>query len=279
MIITVNGFVLNDSTLANRVYLDEPVNGLSMPPIRTSSGTYSGRDGGYVGAQFYGARSINMTGRIMSNDVTSYWASRKAFLAAVSTGSVLLTVATDDGGLYVLNCYLDELDIPINRRKMSTTWTMSLVAPDPTIYDNSAGGLQSVAIAPVGGGGIIWPIAWTPVVWRAGTLPQTVTNTGNVAVYPKVTLTGPATNPTITNVTTGQFFTLQGLTTTAGDVIVIDLQNRTVLLNGGSILTYMSTTSSWWPLLPGGNSIRLTTTNGSDTVTGTVSWRSGYRGI
>ncbi|WIE74480.1 phage tail domain-containing protein [Curtobacterium sp. MCSS17_007] len=278
MIVGVNGFKLNDPSAANRVYLDEPVEGLSMAPVRTSSGNYSGRNGGYVGAQFYGARLITFTGRVWADDVFGLENTRRAFETAVATGSVLLTITTDAGNQYLVYAYLDSLDMPIVRSWRQAPFTLTLVAPDPTIYDNS-GGLNTAAISPVSGGGVVWPIAWNPVKWRPGGLPTSIVNSGNVAVFPVITLTGPMTNPTITNVSTNQFFTLQGLTTSAGDVVTIDMYNRTVLLNGGSILAYLTPTSSWFPLLPGGNSIKLTTTNGSDTVTGTFSWRSGFRGI
>lgn len=279
MKVAVNGFVLNDSDAPNRVYLDEPVDGLGMPPVRTSSGVYSGRDGGYVSAQFYGSRLISMTGRVWADDVRGLEDTRQAFAAAVSKGTILLEITTDAGRQYVLNTNIDELDMPIIRSQRQAPFTLTLIAPDPTIYDNSAGGLVTVPLQPVGGGGVIWPITWNPVKWRPGNLPQTVTNTGNVAVFPIITLIGKATNPTIYNDTTGQFIQFTGITTTAGDVLVIDMLNRTVLLNGGPVLTYVTTTSSWWPLLPGGNAIRLTTGSGSDTVTGTVAYRSGYRGI
>ncbi|MEB0288677.1 phage tail family protein, partial [Cryobacterium sp. 10S3] len=228
--------------------------------------------------QFYGMRLITLTGFIFGTPALLE-STRQAFEAAVSTGSILLTITTNAGNQYVINCYLDALDIPINRSATKAPFNLTLIAPDPTIYDNSAGGLQTASLVPVTGGGVTWPIAWTPVVWAPGGLPTTITNTGNLATYPMITLTGPATNPTITNISTGQFFSIQGLTTTGTDVIVIDMLNRTVLLNGGPILTYVTVTSSWFPLLSGSNSIKLTTGNSLDTVTGVISWRSGYRGI
>jgi hypothetical protein len=279
MIIAVNGFVLNDPNSGNGVYLDEPVGGLSMPPIRTSQGMYSGRDGGYVGAQFYGGRVISLTGRIFSQSALAVENTRKAFEAAVSLPPpIILTIVTNGGSLYTLNTYVDSLDIPINRTVTEAPFSLTLIAPDPTIYDNSSTGLNTVVMNPVLGGGITWPITW-PITWSAGTQPITIINSGNVVIYPLITLTGAMTNPTILNVTTGQFFTITGLTTSAGDVLVIDLLNRSVILNGGSVLSYVVLTSSWWPLIPGSNTIKFTTTNSSDTVTGTLSWRSGYRGI
>jgi hypothetical protein len=279
MIIAVNGFVLNDPNSGNGVYLDEPIGGLSMPPIRTSQGNYSGRDGGYVGSQFYGGRLISLTGRIFSQSAAAVESTRKAFEAAMALPPpIILTIVTNGGSQYTMNTYVDSLDMPINRTVTEAPFSLTLIAPDPTIYDNSAGGLNTVVLNPVLGGGVTWPITW-PIVWSAGSQPISIINTGNVTIYPTITLTGAMTNPTILNVTTGQFFTLTGLTTSAGDVLVIDLLNRSVILNGGSVLNYKTSTSSWWPLIAGSNSIKFTTTNTADPVTGLLSWRSGYRGI
>lgn len=278
MIISLNGYVLNDPTNPSNVYLDEPIDGLGLPPIRTSSGNYSGRDGGYVGAQFYGMRLITLTGRFFSLNPAALEASRRSLAAAVATPSVTLNITTNGGNQYLVNTNIDSLDMPIIRDPTTAPFKITLIATDPIIYDNSSSGSMSVTVNPARGGGITWPITW-PITWAAGSAPTTVNNTGNATIYPTITLTDKMTNPSITNQTTGQFFTLTGLTTTAGDVLKIDMKNRTVLLNGGSVLPFVTSTSSWWPLLPGNNSINLTTSDGTDTTVATVSWRSGYRGI
>lgn len=277
MIISLNGYVLNDPNSVNSIYLDEPIDGLGLPPIRTSSGNYSGRDGGYVGSQFYGMRLITLTGTIFGTPA-ELETTRRNLAAAVATSSVVMNITTNAGSQYLINCNIDSLDMPILRSANQAPFKISLIATDPTIYDNSASGLMSVSVNPARGGGVTWPITWK-ITWAAGSQPTTVNNTGNVTVYPTVTLTNKMTNPTVTNQTTGQFFTLSGLTTTAGDVLVIDMKNRTVLLNGGSVLPFVTSTSSWWPLLPGNNGINLTTNDGTDTTVATVSWRSGYRAI
>ena len=177
-----------------------------------------------------------------------------------------------------LGVFLDGLDMPIGRTPSMCHFKLSLVAPDPNIYDNSAGGALTASLSRQSAGGVTWPITW-PITWTGAGAPTVIANSGNIVVYPTVTLTGVMTNPTITNSTVGQFFTLQGLTTVAGDVVVIDMLNRTVLLNGGSVLPYMTSASNWLPLLPGNNSMILSTTGSSDTVTGTLSWQAAYRGI
>lgn len=279
MIISLNNFVLNDPNGTSGAYVDEPISGLGLPPVRTSSGNYSGRDGGYVGAQFYSMRLITLTGRLFAQTTAALETARMNLTAALSAGTVTMKITTNAGNQYLVNCYLDNLDLPIQRSPLTTPFMITLIAADPNIYDNSGAGTNTVTVPLAVGGGITWPIAWTPVTWAPGAQPTTVNNTGNVLIYPLITLSGAMSSPTITNKTTGQFFGFSGLTTSAGDQVVIDMYNRTVLLNGGSILPYVTTSSIWWGLQPGNNSINLTSNNSADTVTATVKWQAAYRSI
>jgi hypothetical protein len=189
-----------------------------------------------------------------------------------------MNITTNSGGLYTLNVYLDALDMPVAKAPTMCDFKLSLIAPDTNIYDNSAGGALSATVSKQTTGGITWPIHW-PITWSGASSPTIVTNTGSVTIYPKITLTGAMTNPTITNSTAGQSFALTGFTTGTSDVVTIDMLNRAVLLNGGSVLQYMTSGSSWWPLLVGNNSITLSTTGGSDNVSASITWQAAYRGI
>lgn len=276
MIITANDLILNDP--AGGFLVDGDIVGLGVPDVRTSSGLLSGQHGGWVGAQFYGMRNIAIPGQIIADSVGDYEDRRAALQAAVASNEVTLTIVTNAGHQYVIECNLIKLDIPFSNNPLTCRFNLELVAPDPIIYDNSASGLMSAPLSRVGGGGITWPITW-PITWASGTPPVTVNNTGEVALSPTIKLNNAMTNPTITNKTTGQFFTLSGLTTTAGDVVVIDMKNRTALLNGGSVLSLMTAASDWWLLLPGANTLELSTASSGDTVTGVIEWRAGYGGI
>lgn len=278
MIVTLNGLVFNDPTTGNGIYLDEPLDGLSLPPVRTSSGDYSGRDGGYVGAQFYGSRLITINGEVFSSSTALVESTRRTIQAALAQSSVTMQITTSAGNQYVIYCTFDSLTMPINRGVVRAPFQITLVASDPLIYDNSSGGSNTATITRSSGGGLTWPLSW-PLHWASGASTTTVNNSGDVAIRPVITLTGVMTAPLVSNATTGQFFSMPSLTSAPGDVLVIDMLNRAVTLNGGSVLSFATTTSTWWSLLPGNNSISLTTGNSSDTVTGTVTWRSGYRGI
>lgn len=276
MIVQVNNFVLNDGTTG--VWLDVEIDGLEMPPLRTSSGNYAGRDGGYVGSQFYSPRAITLQGNVFASDIATLETARKNFMAALKGNSVTLKVTTNAGNAYIVFCNLINFQMPIKRSLFEAPFKLDLIAADPTVYDNATGTALTATVPKLVAGGYTYKVIY-PVIYAAGTTPTTITNSGTTVVYPIITLTGVMNNPIITNTTTNVFFSIPSFTTVPSDTVVIDMRQRTILLNGGSIFNKVSSTSTWWNLQPGGNAISLTTSTGGDTVSGLVSWRSGYLGI
>lgn len=276
MTITLNGYLINDASTG--VWLDVQIDGLSLPLIRTSSGNYSGRDGGYVGSQFYGARDIALQGTVNATNISALETTRKAFQTALTGQTVTMGIVTNAGASYVIYANLVDFQMPIPRGLFVAPFKIELLAADPTIYDNAGGGALTANVSRIVSGGYTYPVTY-PVTYAGATGPTTVTNAGTSAVYPTVTMTGTMTNPVLTNNTTGAFLSLTPLTTGPGDTVTIDMRQRQVLLNGGSIYGLVSGLSTFWSLQPGGNSISLTTSSGADTVTAVVSWRSGYMGI
>jgi hypothetical protein len=276
MIVTLNGYTINDGTTG--VYLDVEIDGLELPSIRTSSGNYAGRDGGYVGAQFYSPRDIVLQGSVFASDVASMESTRKAFQTALKGKTVTLGITTNAGASYVVNCNLLDFKMPIMKANFQAAFKIELEATDPTIYDNSSGGALTATLPKLVSGGYTYPVVF-PVIYTGGGSPTTVTNSGSTNVYPTVTLTGIMNNPVLTNQTTNLAFSLTNLITGSADTVVIDMRQRTVLLNGSNIFGDVGPLAAWWYLQPGSNSITLTTPNSGDTVTGTVSWRSGFMGI
>lgn len=274
MIISLNGFNLNDGI--SGAWLNTEIAGLEMPTIRTSSGNFAGRDGGYVGAQYYSARDITIQGTIFSSDTATLEQARINIQAALLGSSVTMGILTNAGNSYTVYCNLLDFQMPIKQGLFNAPFKIELLAPDPTIYSNSSATIP-VNVPKVTSGGYNYPVVY-PVVYAAGTLPTTITNAGNILVYPIITLTGIATNPMVTNNTTLQFFSL-ALTTGSSDQIIINMAQRTVLLNGSSIFADIIGGSTWWSLKSGGNAISLSSAGGGDTVSSTISWQSGYMGI
>jgi phage-related protein len=276
MIVYINDLPLNDDS--NGLYLDEPIDGLELPDIRTSSDAYSGRDGGYVGPQFYSPRLVTLNGRAWAADPADIWDLRRTLQTELDTDSIELHVQADADHHYLLYAKTTRLDMPIPRIPSIAPFKIDFICPDPIIYDETDASALTANIGKYVGGGVSWPLTW-PLTWGAGTGAATVNNTGLVTIYPVITITGSQTNPKITNETTGEFIQLSGLTAPSGSVVVIDFRARTVTLNDGNILAKVTASSKWWGLVPGSNTIRLETGDAADTAAAVMEWRNGYMGI
>lgn len=108
----------------------------------------------------------------------------------------------------------------------------------------------------------VYPWAYTPA--SSGAVKIITVGSGEYGVAPTpvlMRLYGSFTDPIITNQTTGEVFELDGVSVTAGNYLEIDMDAKTVLLNGSAGSSYYSkinwATSSWWQLQPGGNELTV----------------------
>lgn len=254
------------------------VTGLGIADIRTSSFLFSGRDGGLVTDQFLGFRNINITGKIGSETRPQHQSDRQALVEALPIGETFpVYITLFDGSTWRIDCNLANLTVDFEPAGYQSDFLIQLTAGDPLFYSTDGGDDQTATVNRVVQGGYIDPVVF-PVVWASGSSPTIVTNSGNALVYPVITLHDQALNPSITNQTTGEIFSLT-LGMIAGDVLVIDMGNRTVTLNGASVLGNRDAGSIWWGLQPGDNGIVLDSDSSGDTVYATVVWRNGVTGI
>jgi hypothetical protein len=85
-----------------------------------------------------------------------------------------------------------------------------------------------------------------------------VTNDGDVPAWPVVTATGPGTDLTVTNETTGDSWTVAGAIA-AGSQVVVDTRpgRKTAYLDGANAFSRLTPTSELWPLAPGVNQVQV----------------------
>jgi hypothetical protein len=90
----------------------------------------------------------------------------------------------------------------------------------------------AVTGAPQPESGLTWPLTW-PLYWgqTSSTGDVNADNTGSAPTHPLIGFTGPCTNPTVTDRTSGRRLRYQ-ITLTAGDELVVDTAAGTVTLNG-----------------------------------------------
>ena len=108
---------------------------------------------------------------------------------------------------------------------------------------------------------------WTEVDWSeagyeweagSGSSTTTVQVAGVDDAHPIWTVTGPATNPTLTNITTAQTITFVG-TVPAGQTLVVDMANQTATLAGANVYQFIS--GAWVSLSPGANRLTYSAQN------------------
>lgn len=208
------------------------VSGLDNAPLRTTTDEHQGMDGTYVDSPYMSMRTIVVTGTLYNNpiDPDGLLDTLRANYASNSLtpfyfqlpGRPLRYVNSQGGGcLY---------DIDTNRRVGSTPIQLTVLGSDPYIYDWPAQ-VGSVSVPTIITVGTSFNMAFN--VGFGGGIPSNyvnVSNAGTHTAYPVVTITGPITNPILSDafgVTMAFTITLN-----AGDQLVVDCRNKSVVLNG-----------------------------------------------
>lgn len=140
------------------------------------------------------------------------------------------------------------------------------------IYGKSA----SIGLTRATDGGLVWDELGavsdaSGYVWEASESggPNTVTVDSIDDVYPVLTITGPAVNPVIVNVSAGITFSYIG-TVTASQVLKIDMMGKTATLNGVSVVGNVM--GDWLYFRPGSNRVEFSTNN-ADAPDALIEWQ------
>ncbi len=127
-----------------------------------------------------------------------------------------------------------------------------------------------------GTGGLIWDavgVVWDNLgaTWEesSGGGPTTVPIDSIDNIYPIWTVTGPALNPELSNITTGETLSYTG-NVTSGSTLVIDMFNKTAKLNGTSVIGNVS--GDWVHFEPGNNRVTYTTDN-TNATSSKIEWQ------
>ena len=222
-----DGFRLNGSTALPFIDVSK-VQGLDMPDIEEATSNYDARHGGYGYARFVGLRTIIITGTL--------------YAAAASVDTVLDTLKS--------NFMPSDTEYPFYLRGAGPAQRYIMCKSLGIKYDIDR--LRSIGSSPIQiqllAGDVTQYIDNNDVTVTSGNS-GTVTNDGNLTTYPVIELTGAATRIQLTKVSTGETVTLT-YTTDADDVVVIDFNTRSCMINGEKNSTYL-TSLGWWGLDPG----------------------------
>ncbi|MFJ6616682.1 hypothetical protein ACIQOW_03735 [Kitasatospora sp. NPDC091335] len=223
------------------------LDGWSGPETR---GQYSNREadhGSWAGPTYLGERAITVAGTITAPDLATLDAAVEQLLAAASLTDTVLTVAETIPKQVTVR----RSGKPLVRYETDRVarYSLLLTAADPrryaTVLQQQSTGL------PVSTGGLTLPIT-LPLVIAAGSSAGsiTLTNAGSIASRPVFTVVGPVPGfNLLVQYPTGEVRQLAYSDTLgAGDVLVIDTDAHTALLNG--TVSRRRYVSGRWPEIP-----------------------------
>jgi hypothetical protein len=236
----------------------EGIHGLTfVTPIDQAGG----RDGGLIGPQSVGPRTVDVSALIVAPTPQLLWQKIAAQRAILATKQQVIFEWFDFGQALTLALVTRPTGAfkasPVFSHQaggLAATISYSLIAATPWKYLSGSGENNHVGlINPALVTGRTYDKSYS-YTYGSATSPggsMIVTNLGDSAAYPLFTITGPVNLPTITNVTTGQSFQLNA-TVAAGNTVTIDAASGAV--NPGNLRLI----GRPFTLAPGPNTIRWT---------------------
>jgi len=284
-------YALND--LVHSILQPNGKTGFGVLRARTASEQRPYRDGEVVtGRPYTGPRTFALALTIVHSTtalVLAYWRAlarnQSPYKDPESLGAVL--VETPDGLYRQIACWMIEAPDPEFRSPEACSALFTFWAPLPFFYDPTE---QSEAAGLDNPGGVTFPADFvdpTGLEFATSDVDShvSITNAGDVETWPTIRINGPGKDPAIENETTGKTMALTangGITLDAGDYIDIAMDAATVSFHDNTdgsdtnIISTMSLSSVFWPLMRGENMLHCTMTN---VTTGSivVDWYNRYQ--
>jgi hypothetical protein len=267
--------------LGNRWWASTIEDGSSTPPpkLRATNRPYG--HGGYRARSYWGPRRFTIEGAVECTNGLAAEVAADLIRGLFSSGDPISYARKARQGTRLLQVELaDRLGVDVLPGGYAVKFQIPLKANDPRYLDSVVQTSQAT-VGAASNSGLDW--ANGGLDWANGGLDWGVdassgillmANTGNADAYPSITITGPLTNPSITDPATGRVVAYTGLVD-VGQTLTIDMSpfTRAVTLNGIDRISALS--SAQWITIPP-NTTRLLQFAGSGTGTATATLRSAW---
>lgn len=256
--------------------------GYGVPGMRNSDDPVPQDDGSWTGPDYLNSRDLGLTVIIRGATPDAAVVNAEALLAAWN----LETTLDGYGSRMQLNLKMPGIDerIIYGRPRRADLRTARIVGtniaaqleffcPDPLWYSLVEHSQQFVLSEPASGRG--YNRAYNYGYGGATDSGiESLTNAGARGVWPTAVIEGPAVNPRIENLDTGQTLTFT-ITLLAGETLTVDFKKKTVLLDG-TASRYYTKSGEWFKLAPGANNIRFASGSYSSSAVLTMTWRDAW---
>lgn len=256
----------------------QSLEGWDSPDVRAEFADREADHGAWASPVYLGARPITLAGTVTAPDRATLEDALEQLRAAASLSDTLLVV-------YELTTPKQSLVRRSGKPLLAyvtdriATYSVMMTAADPRRYSTTLS--TGTTMLPSTSGGLTFPVTF-PITFSASTVSGVVSaaNSGTVDSRPVLTITGPVVAPTVSALyPDGSVRQLiYSLDLVSGDVLTIDTDARTVLLNGTVSRRRFMNVSGGWPTIPAGSSISYQFQSGTYNATATlgVSWRSAW---
>lgn len=256
----------------------QTLDGWDSAEVRAEFSERESDHGAWATPVYLGSRPITLTGTVTAPDRATLEDALERLRTATSLGDTTLIVYELTGpkqatvrrsGKPLMAYVTDRI----------ATYSVLVTAGDPRRYSTT---LQTGTTGlPATTGGLTFPITF-PITFSAVSVSGqiNVVNTGSIDTRPVITITGPVVAPVVSALyadgTVRQLTYSQDLV--SGDVLTIDTDAHTVLLNGNVSRRRFMTVSGGWPTVPGGSSVNLQFQSSTYNATAmlTATWRSAW---
>lgn len=269
------------------------IEGLGQPPLRTQDIEPPGEDGLWLGADYYGGRTIRIDAAVKTPGDR---AAALDLVAALQDHADTMAVRGQGGTTMNLRLSFPGRPVRVVRgrlRKFEPDLTAAIhgwvpldiefQAQDHLYYtDDSAS--TSMPLGSLTAGGMTFPLMFPfTIAGDASAVgrPGYIQVAGTADTWPVLRVSGPCANPTVTHVGSGLSLTVQA-TLAAGEWVEIDTRPgwRTVLReSGGGAPLSPASRIDQFVLTPGLNEIRWNATDPTLTSTLAVTWWPAHKAL
>jgi hypothetical protein len=262
-----------------------------LPVIRNQDDNRGYQDGMWTGRDFLSGRTLVFVITIRgdsNNSMQTNLNTMQTYLQPQQQGTTPLYFQLPGNDLQFINARVRRRAITIDTSYSSglATATYEFFCPDPRYYDS-----QQLS-TDLSNANFVAGRTYNRVYTYPETVPSNpfqtgmffgggagaanlITNSGWTTTYPVITITGPAANPRVTDVSSGLYLQID-TTIGSNDVLVLNTDLRTVTLNGISSRALLNNSSTWFAAPPGTSYYTFTATATTGDTTCVVTWRNAY---
>jgi len=261
---TYNSFVLNDTPRLYHLTSIEGFDDVSMREARENKPAAHGQND-Y--GQFLAERLITLNGTILATSSTQRDGAVQDLLDAFIKDGIYRWLTWTVTGEVAKQVYCKVFSKKVTQEYSNDPFmrefTINLLAVDPRIYSQIE--TTSTVYIPTSTGGFSFPLTF-PLNFGTARVGGTVScnNLGNFESLPLIRIYGPVNAPEIKNVTDSNKYIKVNMVVSSGDYLEINLDSKTIMLNGtASRYLYLNSGSNWFSLLSGNNSLTFKDSGGN----------------